>query len=162
MDLPSSNFMADIGTKTSKYAVSYSHMVSLPKTELKHQNPTKLLEQMPLSDKYQQVLGPDQKTLLKYEEKLKKSTKMASYLKQKMLTRDDSLKRQKDDEEMERLQLPTTIFQDQDGQIRDKDGKVINLNVRRIFRFFIVLECTGQHLEYQSEQVPGEQDQGAP
>lgn len=85
--------MADLGSKTSKYAVSYQHMVSLPKTELKHQNPTKILQQMPLSDKYQQVMGPDQKTLLKYEEKMRKSSKMTSFLKQKMLARDESLKK---------------------------------------------------------------------
>lgn len=130
MDLPSSNFMGDLGQKSSKYAVSYKHMVSLPKKELKHQNPNKILQQMPLSDKYKQVMGPDQKSLTKYQDKKRKSSKsMRSYLKQRMTEREEALVRLKEQEEKERKSLPTTIFQDQDGQIRDKDGKIINLNV---------------------------------
>ena len=130
----SSNFINDMGSRTSKYAVSFSYMNALPKNNLKHENPTKILHQMPLLDKYKEVMGPDPKKLVKHD-KIKKAILKKKSTKEKLQKEKEIKEKRKEEEKKEVQSLPTSIFLDQDDRIRDEKGKIINLSVRKSQNF---------------------------
>ena len=127
IDIPSSNFMGQKGSKLSKNSRDFSFMNSVPQTEQKHKDPGRLFQKINLPDKYKQVIGPNEYELAKYKKKAEKRAKMMKYLKMKMAQREQEIKKQKVEND-EQKKLPTDIFQDSDGRIRDKEGNVINLN----------------------------------
>ena len=92
-------------------------------------------------------MGPNPYELAKYNKKLEKKKKMYKYLKAKMAQQEAVLKKQKE-EETENSKLPTDIYQDSDGRIRDKEGNIINLNV---WFFWRKIENASQHFEYQQK-----------
>jgi ribosomal protein L14E/L6E/L27E len=131
LDIPSSNFISDKGKKTNKYAIKFEdYMTSIPTTKLKHEDPSKILHSMPLPEKYRDVMGPDPTKLEKYnKEKQKKATAQRKLLQDKMEERETSIQRKKGEEDKEISMLPTEIYQDEQGRIRDKSGKIITISV---------------------------------
>jgi hypothetical protein len=131
LDIPSSNFISDKGKKTNKYAIKFEdYMTSIPTTKLKHQDPSKILHSMPLPEKYRDVMGPDPSKLESYDkEKLRKANAQRKLLKDKMEERESSLQKRKGEEDKEISMLPTEIYQDEQGRIRDKSGKIITIAV---------------------------------
>ena len=132
MDIPSSNFMGDKGSKLSKNSRDYSFMSSMPNTELKHKDPGAIFNKLVLPDKYKQVMGPNALEMAKYNKKRnEKLLKMRKLLKTRMAQQESVYNKHKE-EELENLKLPTDIYQDSDGRIRDKEGNIINLNKMQV------------------------------
>jgi U4/U6 small nuclear ribonucleoprotein PRP3 len=130
--------MSDMGKKTSKYAPDFAFMQSLPNTGLKHKDPNAILHALPLPQKYKEEMGPDPLKMQKMErERQKKEAAL------KKLQKDQPDERQKEkeiqkkkleEEEKEIKQLPTQIYQDEQGRIRDKEGKILIIDVREYLR----------------------------
>lgn len=124
--------MGDKGSKLSKNSRDYSFMSSIPTGELKHKDPGAIFNKLVLPDKYKQVMGPNALEMAKYNKKRnEKLVKMKIMLKARMAQQEQVYRRQKD-EDAENLKLPTDIYQDADGRIRDKEGNIINLNKMQV------------------------------
>jgi hypothetical protein len=128
--------MADMGKKTSKYSTDFSFMQSVASTGLKHKDPNALLHSMPLPQKYKEEMGPDPKMMQKLQkEQAKKEAAAKKLLKEQPELKDkEAMKESKRLEELanEISQLPTQIYQDDQGRIRDKEGKIVTLPVVRL------------------------------
>lgn len=133
LDIPSSNFMSDLGKKTSKYSTDFGFMQSLPSTGLKHKDPNAILHALPLPQKYKEEMGPDPLQLQKLErEKAKKEAALKKLLKDQPDERQkekDLAKQKLEEEEKLAKELPTQIYQDEQGRIRDKEGKILTIEV---------------------------------
>lgn len=144
LDIPSSNFISDMGKKTSKYAPSFDFMKSVPSNGLKHADPNKILQSLPLEQKYREVLGPDNKQMQKLEvekakkeQALKKLALQASTINQpKTQTIQIGVKPIQvslKEEEADAKAIPTNIYLEDDGKIVDKDGKAVHVEVNDSF-----------------------------
>lgn len=141
--------MADMGKKTSKYSTDFSFMQSVASTGLKHKDPNALLHSLPLPQKYKEEMGPDPKDLQKMmKEKAKKEAAAKKLLKDQPELKDRIAA--KEASRLEELaseieKLPTQIYQDEQGRIRDKEGKIVNLPVNSV----LCLGCSNQQPRYQ-------------
>lgn len=133
LDIPSSNFMTDLGKKTSKYSTDFSIMKSLPSTGLKHKDPNAVLHSLPLPEKYKEEMGPDPLQLQKLQKEMAKKEAALKKLKleqpEGQQNQKELLKQKLEEEEKEIKQLPTQIYQDDQGRIRDKEGRLLNIPV---------------------------------
>lgn len=124
------------------------------KSELKHKDPTKIFYSMPVDSKYRKVIGENPEKLLKYrKDRIKLARKMKDYLKRKNRETMDLIKKEEEEERKILNEIPTTIFQDKEGKIRDHEGNIVNVSVSRyiIYRTpkSIAYKLTKRNLELQ-------------
>jgi hypothetical protein len=128
LDIPSSNFAGSLGKKSSKYAESFDVLKSVPISGPNHKDPTKILQALPMDQKYKELLGPDQTELAKLAAQKAKEAKEAAKIALTKPAKEEEQKKM-DEEIMAAKALPTQIFQDEQGRIRDKEGKLLNIMV---------------------------------
>lgn len=119
-----------MGKKSSKYAPSFNELKSVPTTELKHQDPLKILHSVPLNERDKQIMGPDPKEMVKLEKKKQERERAQKKLlgdKPEIPLKESD--RRKAEEEVDNKSLPIDIYQDEQGRIRDKEGNILNLLV---------------------------------
>ena len=107
-------------------------MKSVPTTELKHKDPLSILHAVPLNERDKQVMGPDPAEMLKLEKKKQeKERALRKLLREKPAggEPEKEAEKKKLEDEQEANSLPTAIYQDEQGRIRDKEGNILNLLV---------------------------------
>ena len=123
LDIPSSNFAVSLGKKSSKYAENFQQLKSVPAKGPNHKDPTRILQALPMDQKYKDLLGPDPQELVRLQKKVREAEKA----KEPKLDNKEEIRVA--EEEAQAKALPTAVFQDEQGRVRDKEGKVIVMQV---------------------------------